>query len=577
MKKLEKLWQYTKDNKWFILVMLIGSISFIAQMREVVLYADDFSLGLISQKGIVAILKHLKNNYLNWGGGLTCLFATTFLLFRIGVWKAFQSILVIISVIMATRMITYKNGKNKALVALIIWLCIYIMNIWVSREVLYWLDGGLAYELTAFQIFAYFYYLYTRMHLKISKKYDKILLPVVAFFAGWSSAQSGAMVIVIPLILVIWQKIIKKEKIEKIYYVSMIIGIIGYGIFFFAPGNYARMDKFNEFAELNLLQKINYRVDDVIGLIFNLKKYPFTGIPFFMFLTVGLTAVIGLNFIKKEKNRKIKNIIYITSIVQILFIIVCLGIAIDIPYTDILTKYTLDLNNIYELTKNGKLVFEDLIPYIVLIGVLISNLLEAFIIGLKKQNPMLVITVMSGLLMQGVMVMAPGSAYRTTYYTIMFLWFAIAYLINIAKEEKISIIMIPILIFTMYNFQLGLTALITYFIMKPIVKNLEKDMQKCEIIIILIFMLLISWGNYKTTIDKYAINRKIYQENISRIEQFKKRVKNGSNEKELNLLLPKDDLYGFTPMVGTDWVESDLKQYFSIEKDVELKVERNEE
>lgn len=73
MKILNKIWQYIKENKLYLLVMLIGSIAFLLQMKQVVLYADDFSLGITSKGGFSAIFKYLKNNYLNWGGRINCL------------------------------------------------------------------------------------------------------------------------------------------------------------------------------------------------------------------------------------------------------------------------------------------------------------------------------------------------------------------------------------------------------------------------------------------------------------------------------------------------------------------------
>ena len=72
MKILNKTWQYIKENKLYLLVMLIGSIAFLLQMKEVVLYADDFSLGIISKGGFKEIFSYLKQNYLNWGGRINC-------------------------------------------------------------------------------------------------------------------------------------------------------------------------------------------------------------------------------------------------------------------------------------------------------------------------------------------------------------------------------------------------------------------------------------------------------------------------------------------------------------------------
>ena len=352
MEKIKKIWKYIKSNKIYLAIMFIGTFLLAMQMKEVVLYADDFSLGIISQGGLKSIITYFKNNYMNWGGGLTCLIATTFLMFRIGVWKVFHCILIVTTVVLATRMITYNNKRNKALVASIIWLCIFILSIYVSREVMYWLDGALAYEFTAFQIFIYFYYLYTRMNLKINKKYDKILLPVVAFFAGWSSAQTGPLVLVIPIILMLWQKFIKKEKIFKFYYFTTIIGVIGFAIFYFAPGNAARMNiAFEEYASFNLIQKIVYRSEAVYGLIFDFERYEFTSIPFYMLVTIGLSSLVGLKLFNTEENKKKKTIVMITSIIQLIFVFICLGISLKIPYSNILATFFIVIINSFQANR----------------------------------------------------------------------------------------------------------------------------------------------------------------------------------------------------------------------------------
>lgn len=580
LKKIEKIWQYIKENKLYIAVMIIGSFAFLFQMKQVVLYADDFALGIISQDGMKAIWEYFKNNYMNWGGGLTCLIATTFLLFKIGVWKIFQSAIVIITVILITKMVTHERKKNKALVASIIWLCIYILNIWISREVLYWLDGGLAYEFTAFQIFVYFYYLYTRMHLKIHKKYDKILLPVVAFFAGWSSAQTGPIAVLLPIIFIIWEKLIKKEKVSKFYYITTILGVIGFAIFYFAPGNAARMNiSFEEYASYNLIQKILYRVDGVYGLIFDFETYQFTGVPFYMLLLLGLNGIIGFSMFNKEneQNKKIRFVGLITATIQLAFAVVCLAIALKVPNSEILAGCTIKFQNILQAKQQGILTIKMLIPYGITSIVMLSIIVESYLIALKTKNPILVITLISGLIMQGVMVMAPYSPLRTTYYTIMFLWIAIAYLIHFSLQKDIKIGIVAILVFAMYNLGLGIVALILYGILKSIRANNKKEMNvKYEIGMMIGIMLIMAIANYGDIIKNYAINKDIYHQNIARIEEYKEEQEKGVAEEELYLLLPKEEKYGFTPMVGIEWVENAIKEYFGLEN-VILKAENKEE
>lgn len=576
MSIVKKIWQYIKDNKVYLIVMLIGSLAFIMQMKEVVLYADDFSLGIVSQGGFKEIIKYFQTNYMNWGGGLTCLFATTFLMFRIGVWKTFQCLIVIVTVCLATKMITYENKRNKALVASVIWLCFYILNIWISRETLYWLDGGLAYELTVFQIFIYFYYLYTRLHLKIIKKYDKILLPIVAFLAGWSSAQSGPLTAIIPLIIIAWEKIIKKEKISKFYYITTLIGVIGFAIFYFAPGNHSRMDTFAEYSNYNIVQKIAYRIESVYGLMFDFKRYQLTGIPFYLLLTLGLNAVIGLKLYSKEENKKLQLIVKIISAIQTLFIILCLGVALEIPYSEYIRKFIFQFENLLYAKNNGILTLKMFIPYVITTLVMLSMVIESFLMALKKSDPILPTIVISALIMQIIMVMAPYSPLRTTYYTIVFLWIAIAYLINIAYTDKINIAIIPIVLFTIYNTQLGIMAVIIYVLIKSInIHNLETENLKYEVVMVIGILLILAIGNYSDILINYKANKEIYNQNIARIQEYKKNEENGLKQEELYLLLPKNEQYGFTPMVGIEWVEDAIKQYFKLEN-VTLKAENVE-
>ena len=55
------------------------------------------------------------------------------------------------------------------------------------------------------------------------KKYDYILLPITAFFAGWSGPQAGAITVIISVILLLWVKLINKEKIKPIYIIYFIL------------------------------------------------------------------------------------------------------------------------------------------------------------------------------------------------------------------------------------------------------------------------------------------------------------------------------------------------------------------
>ena len=573
---MRRIGQYLKENKLYIAVMLIGSLAFIWQMKQVVLYADDYSLGIISKGGLKEIFEHFGHSYRNWGGGLTPLNATLFLLFDLKVWKVFQCAIVILIVVLVTKMITQESKKNKAFVASIIWLCLFMLNIWVSREVLYWLDGALAYQLTAFEVLLYFYYLYTRIHLKISKKYDKIVLPVIAFLAGWTSPQVGLIAILLPMILIVWEKFIKKEKVSKFYYVTTIIGILGFAILYFAPGNMARMNiQSAEFASYSLLEKVMFRVEEVYGLIFDYETYHFTGIPFYLLLTLGLNAMVGYSLFNQEKNRKIKILTYVMSGIQIAFLFVYLAIVLKVPYAEVLAGYTIKFQNLLKVKQEGGLTLEMLVPYAITTIVMLSSVIEALLISLKTKNPILVTTLVSGLIVQGLMVMAPSSPFRTTYFSILFLWVAIAYLLHLSAQKEIKVGMILVLLITMYDFNFGIVALLAYFTAKTFFNNKQEINTKHEVSIMLMVILVMASLNYKEMIENYKINKEIYYQNIARIEEYKIKQEKGMAEKELYLLLPKQEVYGFTPMVGIEWIEDALKEYFEL-GDIILKAENVE-
>ena len=65
----------------------------------------------------------------------------------------------------------------------------------------------------------------------------------------------------------------------------------------------------------------------------------------------------------------------------------------------------------------------------------------------------------------------------------------------------------------------------------------------------------------------YKDNKIIYNENISRLENFVKEnpTVESQKDKELVLLLPKDEKYGFTAITCIEWIDSEIKKYFDTE------------
>ncbi len=571
MKKFDRIKKYIKENKTYILVMFIGLIAFMTQVKSVVLYADDVLLGVISkQEGIVGAFKYLCENYKTWGGGPTPFIAIIFMMFDLKVWKLANCIMIFISVVLSVRIITHNNNLNKSIIASIIWSCIFILNIYISRETIYWLDGNLAYVLTTFQLFIYFYYLYSKivMDNKI-KKYDYVLLPLFAFFSGWTGPQTAILTVLIGLILITWKKWFKKEKINWIFLLTLVFSIIGCLVEVLAPGNSGRMvTSFPEFSEYNFIERIMYRVDSIYGLIFDVKTYGFGSISLYAFIVFGIIACIAYQMSKEEKNVIIRRLIKASSIFIVSYIIAILIARLNLVPDSNIINNLFKFSNIYNEINNGTYCNNILIPYIVSSIIMLFSCILSYYISIKKKNPLLFILIISALLGQGMMVASPYSPLRSTFITVFLLWVALAYVLTIANSEKISIIFVITIVLGITKIEYGIVALIIYYSLVNFFKDSKNS--KVELIITTCILIIFAAHNWLVVTKNYRANENIYYQNLSRIENF---IKNGQKEKELVLLKSHYPIYGFDGFVGTPWIEESVKEYFGIKEDVILKEE----
>lgn len=570
----DKIINYIKSNKLYIITMIIGSLALMIQMKFVVLYADDLLLGVVSkQGGLKGAIDYLIKNYMTWGGGPTPFIAIIFLMFRMGIWKIFNCAMIIITIILTVRMITYKNNINKGIVSMCLWILIYIVNIFIARETLYWLDGNLAYVLTAFQMFIYFYYLYSRIIMKTEpKKYDNVILPIFAFFAGWSGPQAGAITIIVPIILFIWAKFINKEKIKPIYIISLVVAIVGFLIYYLAPGNNGRsIREFPEFTNYNIIEKVLYRATDIWNIIFNFKVYFFGSISFYLYIALGIMSIIAIKKSKEETNSKITLLIKTISMSIIVFLVLNLAVSINADIFSIVNEKLLTFQPLLQNINNGTFTIKMLVPYMITGIVLIIGIILSYYISYKEKSPLLFIMFLCSILGQIMMLMSPYSPMRSTFITIMLLWISIAYLIAMTLKEKVSIIGIVCLITAMiYDMKIIFAFLFLYFILKNNEEEVTKRDNKKEMLLIGILFILISTKVYLQTLKEYIKNYEVYYENLERIEVFKE---NSPEDKILYLKEAINPIYGFDGFVGTKWIEDSVKEYFELDEDVVLKYE----
>lgn len=442
MERIKKIKEYIKNNKLYIFVMLIGIIAFAIQTKFVVLYADDLTLGKIAKdSNLIEEIKFLLDNYMNWGGGPTPLIAILFMNFELKVWKLFSCFIMLAIVVLSVNLVSKHTKTNKAILAGLVWSFIFILSIWISRETLYWLDGHLAYVLTAFQLLLYFYYLYSKLILnKTIKKYDYIVLPILAFFSGWTGPQVAGLTVLMGVMLLLWKKIVKKEKIETIFIVTIVFSILGCLVEVLAPGNNVRMQtSFPDFAQYGILEKILYRVESVYTLLFDFKNYGFGSLALYVFAAFGLTAMISYQIAKEEKNHLIKRGIKASSVAIMFFCILAFITKLGLTGEKEIFNKLFDFKNILTQYREGTFAISMLLPYVISSIIMLLVCIEAFYISMTKKDCILTTTMVAALIGHGMMVISPYTPLRSTFITILFLWIAITYLIGVAKEKEIKI------------------------------------------------------------------------------------------------------------------------------------------
>lgn len=572
---MEKLKKLISENKIFIVIMAIGYILLLIQMNQVVLYADDFSLGYYVKPNVnTDILSYFIEHYTEWGGGYTGILVILFFKVGTNTWKIINTLLIAIMVGLGSKMATYKseNKNSRSIVAAIMWFGIFFLGIYTAKETIYWLDGSVAYILSTFEMFIFIYAIYSKLIMKTEiKKYDYVLLPILGLFSGWSSAQTGIMSLFIAGLIIIYSKIKDKEKIKKIIWVAIAFCIIGCMIFYLSPGNSGRMDTFQDYSNMNIIEKILYRVDGVYGLLFDFKTYETAGLPFYTLLMLGMVSVIGIQVANKEENKTKKTILQLFNIGIIIFLFTCLVMALNLPNIESIQKKFFMFKNLYIAYCQKSLYLSLLMPYMITSAVMLMSLIIAIYIAQKEKNILLPIILLSGYFTQGIMVMAPYSPLRTTFTTIMFFIIAIGYLCYISLKYKYSILLAFAIPLTVFNAYWGIVLIVTY----AGIYSLDIDKSKNDKIIITILLVfgMAAMSNALQIYMGYKDNKIIYNENISRLENFVKEnpTVESQKDKELVLLLPKDEKYGFTAMTGIDWIDTAIKKYFDIDQSVVLK------
>lgn len=283
-----------------------------------------------------------------------------------------------------------------------------------------------------------------------------------------------------------------------------------------------------------------------------------------------MIATVGIQIADKEENKTKKIMMQILNIVIIIFLIVNLAIAVDIPYSDLFREKFLTFSDLYTAFHSKTLSISTILPYLITSAIMLISLIISVYISKKEKNILQVVLLIAGLFTQGIMVMAPYSPLRTTFTTIIFFIITIGYTCYISLKNDYSILLAFVIPLTIFNSYLGIIATIVFIGINSL--NIKESKNNKIIITVLIIFGISSMFNWCQTYIGYKKNKRIYNENITRIENFLREypTKDKQDCKELYLLPPDDDKYGFTAMAGIDWIDEAIKAYFNISNSVKL-------
>lgn len=567
MTRVHKLKQYLKEHKLYIGVMFVFTLFLSILVSQVVLYADDFAL---HQKALTddfnVVLNEFSHVYMRWGGGPTPGFAIMVLMIGLWFWKIAHVLMIAFSIHMVLNMI-FSKEKNcdalRAIVATFIWCLLFLMNLSVARETLYWFDGAMAYVLPVFLAISYIYccYQYIINH-KTYHWWNYIGMAILGFFAGWNSPQAGAITVILAFAFIVWQKTITKEKINKLILFGNIWLLIGFLVLYFAPGNSGRMAEFPDYNTLNLIGKIFYRIDDVAYLVTKFDTYPSFNIPTYLMITsILLVSTVSLYKNKAKKVLLTKLSIGITVSYVILFALYLFTDSSFVVHNFLPEIFNYDVVFDGGILRTLIMVFN----YTYFIAFVFSLLHLAWVYTKNENNPLLLFMLLGAIGTQAMMLMSPYSPYRSTYITIFFFIVTIAILcMNLIKKEQKELLCFS-LISSMYFYNIAYALFLT--IIYVVMKLYKKE--KWLLLGSILLLLLPTISTLYITFNGYHQNKKIHELNIEKIEQYKEKNQHGT----LKLYKLIDESYAFTPIYSDiEWIRNDIIQYFDLKKDVKIKV-----
>ena len=309
--------KFIKNNYKYILTYFVIVILLYIHHKYVFMYYDDFGNASLSYskeiEGVIGtnfnfsqLLESAIYTYNNYGGRVLYGMIASVLLKR-GI-KPFMmtQVFVITGIILLIHLIVSKMTKKKGIIIPICCMILYsLFDISLLRHGIYWASASILYVWPLLPLLALIYY-YLVVIEKIKKKnkpsyilYVLINIPLI-ILAVFSQEQIGVALLSFLFIYIIFDHIKNEKKYLKYDLFTLILSILTYLAIFLAPGNWKRMSKSTDFANMSFLGKIRLNLPRIMDLLFKVKTSVFINI----FLVILLLFMIYYIIKKSKKSKK---------------------------------------------------------------------------------------------------------------------------------------------------------------------------------------------------------------------------------------------------------------------------------
>lgn len=276
--------------------------------KMVINYGDDIAFMQKVRESDFKMLTHLINSYNNWSSRLLYyIFSMSFLKSEIGIaiWKIVNIFLILLSTECILRITLSSDKIRYSYFFYLIFLLIPVQMLndcgWLVCCVFYLWPIA-----TIMPTFLVIKHIITDSPVSSKLKVFSILLSIYAL----ESEQICVLIFVFDLIMIFYQKMITKKRVDVYFYILLGISLMQLIILITCPGNMHRMileenTWWPGFSEIPLLNKFVQGFISTMSFYFGLNEAWFRGVssyPNFVILLTILLMIINFCMNKKKRN-----------------------------------------------------------------------------------------------------------------------------------------------------------------------------------------------------------------------------------------------------------------------------------